>query len=111
MSSRTWHTSADAQTLRANVVLQCGYRMLQIQTACLKCGMSATYESQTARSMLSVEALLRVEEDAVATAAGRALRTGASAPADETQEVEGQAMARKDKIMTKLMEYVGVTQL
>ena len=36
---------------------QCGYPMLQIQTAYLRCGMIATYEGTNAKSLISVEAL------------------------------------------------------
>ena len=82
-----------------------------MHTVCLECGMLATYESSTARSMLSVEALLRVEEYAVATAAGLALRTGAPASVNEMPEDDEQVGARNEKIMAKLMEYGRVTQL
>ena len=45
---------------------QCGYPMLQIQTACLKCGMIAAYEGANDKSLISVEALSKVEDDALA---------------------------------------------
>ena len=34
---------------------QCGYPLLVLQILCLACGMVTTFESKTARSMLSVE--------------------------------------------------------
>ena len=72
--------------------------------------MIATYESRADGSLLSVEALLLVEEDAVATAAGLVLRIGASDPAPETPEDEEQIRAHRAKIMAQLMEYGIITQ-
>ena len=53
---------------------QCGYPMLQIQTACLKCGMLAIYAGSSAKSIISVEALKKVEDDALAARVGLAPR-------------------------------------
>ena len=53
---------------------QCGYPMLQIQTACLKCGMIATYEGTNAKSLISVEALKKVEDEELAARVGLAPR-------------------------------------
>ena len=55
--------------------------MLQIQTACLKCGMIATYEGANAESIISVEAVKKVEDDALAARVGLASRVTSSSPA------------------------------
>ena len=53
-----------------------------------------------------MEALRRVDEDAIASAAGLAQRAGApvSAAAAATPEDEEQAAARKEKIMARQIE-------
>ena len=56
--------------LSANCCPQCGMPIIDIQTGRLKRGMIASYEGKPARSRRLVEALLRVEEDAMATAEG-----------------------------------------
>ena len=98
-------------------MLQCGYPMLQIQTACLKCGMIATYEGASAKSIISVEAFKKVEDDALAARVGSAPRVAISSPAaaqptveEETTEnlTEFEAHA---KLMARLLEYKGSTQL
>ena len=79
--------------------------ILGIQTRCTKSGMIATYQGKSARSMLSVEALRRADEDAIATAAGLARRAGASAQATTaTPEDEAQIAACKENIIARLLE-------
>ena len=91
---------------------QCGSPILDIQTGCLGCGTLATYESRAARSILSVDALLSAEEDAMATAAaGLAVRVGTSAPSPVTAEDEEQIMDHKEDVLARLMEYGGSKQL
>ena len=53
---------------------QCGSPMLQMQTACFKCGMIATYEGSNAKSIISVEALKKVEDVALVARVGLAPR-------------------------------------
>ena len=48
--------------------------MLQMQTACFKCGMIATYEGSNAKSIISVEALKKVEDVALVARVGLAPR-------------------------------------
>ena len=64
--------------------------MLQIQTACIQCGMIATYEGTDAKSLISVEALKRVEDDAMAATVGLAPRARAATPAPPTPVEEEQ---------------------
>ena len=55
--------------------------MLEIQAACIRCGMSATYEGTHAKSLISVEALKQVEDDAMAATVGLAPRVRVAIPA------------------------------
>ena len=48
----------------------CGHPMLHIHTACFSCGNIATYEGSNAKSLISVEALKQVEDDAMAATGG-----------------------------------------
>ena len=79
--------------------------------------MVATYESKTARSMLWVEALLRVEEEAMVTAAGLAPRVGvamyaaASSTTADTTEDDIAKQARRENIMARITEYGGLHEL
>ena len=109
MSSSGWQRIAATLRCPLNVARNAGCRYRNIQTGCLKGSMIATYEGKSAHYMLSVEALLRVEGGAVATAAGLALRVGAPAPVPRMPEAEAQVAARKET--ARLMEYGGVTQL
>ena len=86
----TWHTSADTQTFACKCCAQCGCPVLHIQTACLKCGMIATYEGTNTKSMISVEALKQVEDDALAATVGLApqVRVATPAPVEEQPEEE-----------------------
>ena len=63
--------------------------MLRIQTACIKCGVIATYEGTNAKSLISVEALKRVEDDVVAVAVGLAPRIRVATPAPPALVEEG----------------------
>ena len=99
---------------------QCGYPKLLFQILCFECGMVATCESKTARSMISSEYLKIVERHAYESAAGPALRTEAASAAvadeptsswqtrDSTLE---RAIAVSDeqteKTLAKLLEYGG----
>ena len=91
--------------------------MLQIQTVCLKCGMIATYEGTNAESMISDEALKQVEDDALAAAVGLAPRVRVATLAlveeqpEEEEDYELQKQATKDKLMARLLEFGGATQL
>ena len=72
-----------------------------------------TFRGTTARSLISVEALRRVEHDASAAAAGLAQRAAASASvaAAATPVDDEQTAARTEKIMARLLEYSGCTNL
>ena len=70
MSSSGWQRIAATLRCPLNVARNAGCRYRNIQTGCLKGSMIATYEGKSAHYLLSVEALLRVEGGAVATAAG-----------------------------------------
>ena len=89
--------------------------MLQIQIACLRCGMIATYEGTHAKSMISVEALTQVEDDALVPTVGLAPRVcmSSSAPVEEQAEEEDklQKQDAKEKLMARLLEFGGSTQL
>ena len=94
--------------------------MLQIQTACLKCGMIATYEGSNAKSIISVEALKKVEDDALAARVGLAPRitsaTASLAIAQPVVKEEGETeslteLEANEKLMARLLEYKGSTQL
>ena len=97
---------------------QCGYPMLQIQTACLKCGMVATYEGANAKSVISVEALKKVEDDALAARVGLAPRVTIASPAIaepmvEEEETVGNLteLEANEKLIAGFLEYKGSTQL
>ena len=91
---------------------QCGYPLLAFQIVGLACGMVATFESKTARSMLSVEYLQNVEAEALGTkAAGPAPREGAAASSPAPAETVPVSREAKEKIIAKALEYGGHTQL
>ena len=97
---------------------QCGYPMLRIQTDCLECGMIATYEGAGAKSIISVEALKKVEDDALAARVGSAPRVAMPYPAiaqptvEEEETIENLTDLEADeKLMARLLEYTGSTQL
>ena len=64
--------------------------MLQIQTACLTCGMIATYEGTKAKSLISVEALKKVEDDALAVGLAPRAAIATSTPALAQPVVEAE---------------------
>ena len=83
-----------------------------IQCCCLRCGMLASKQGKTAEAMLSLDALLQVEEKARSGAVGSAQRAGTAEPvtpqaalADDTPEDEATKLARKEKIMSRVMEH------
>ena len=99
---------------------QCGSPMLQMQTACFKCGMIATYEGSNAKSIISVEALKKVEDVALVARVGLAPRvTIATASLALAQPTVGEEEEKKDlteleaneKLMARILEYKGSTQL
>ena len=97
---------------------QCGYPMLQIQTACLKCGMIATYDGSNATSIISVEALRKVEDHALAARVGLAPRVTISSrvvaqPMVEEEETTENLteLEANEKFMARLLEYKGSTQV
>ena len=94
--------------------------MLEIQAACIRCGMSATYEGTHAKSLISVEALKQVEDDAMAATVGLAPRIRTATPAppalveeepEEEVEDELRKQEAKEKLMPRLLEFGGDTQL
>ena len=90
--------------------------MLQIHTARLRCGMIATYEGTNAKSMISVEALKQVEDDVLVATVGLAPRVRVVAPAPVEEQPEGeedelQKQEAKEKLMARLLEFGGATQL
>ena len=110
--------SRDFGDFTCKCCLQCGYPMLQIQTSCLKCGMIATYEGSNAKSIISVAALKKVEDDALAARVGLAPRvtiaTSSLAHAQPMVEEETEYMTEleaNEKLMARLLEYTGSTQL
>ena len=97
---------------------QCGFPMIQIKTACIQCGMIATYEGTNAKSLISVEALKRVEDDVMAATVGSAPRVRTATPAppapvEEAEEVEDERREQeaKEKITARLLEHGGKTQI
>jgi hypothetical protein len=79
--------------------------------------MLATYQGETAGATLSAQARLQVEEQARSKASGSAQRAGTVAlvtphrvVAEDNPEYEATSLARKEQIMSRIMEY-GVAQL
>ena len=80
--------------------------------------MIATYEGTNAKSLISAEALKRVEDDVMAATVGSAPRVRTATPAppapvEEAEEVEDERREQeaKEKITARLLEHGGKTQI